>query len=96
MFNYDDTNFAIAFGLADSKLRESKKKNFAKQARYFKFEAETYSRLPGSEDGVWKTLPVHLCVEDDYQYFAEFLDLNTEGLEGYWDQLFCLDDPKSI
>lgn len=37
-----------------------------------------------------------MCTEKDKRYFGPFVDINTQGIEDVWQNLYCIDDVDKI
>lgn len=52
--------------------------------------------MSSSDDVGISNLGLHRCTEADRLLFNPSVDLNSQGAENIWSQLYCLDDPTSV
>ena len=97
VYTYKDTNFALAFGIVDKNFNPVKMPSTVDLLSHFSIQTGTESRSDDlSKSSVKQNSGIHLCTQDDKKYFYEFVDMDTQGIDRIWENLFCLDDPTTI
>ena len=89
-YTLEDTKFAAAFGIVDSKLRSQDGPTLEELQRHFEFQVYAVQRISNSTDREDIFEPqivpfsVHQCTEEDRDRFYDFVDLDTVGVERVW------------